>query len=209
MSVLAIATLMALATDPACGRADPDREFAQRLAAIAIKESGGDPLVIGVNPDASRGSGGWRGPVRHGARGCQQSARADLAGPLHRPRVDANQQRQPGPPRPDRRDGVRPVRQHARGCRPLRCRRGQRVELGAPPIQHGRHHGRRGLCGWRGASASSGSGAERKSSPARCSAAFRTPRPAMRALMGRMGACRVQRHPQPPIRPPQRAAHRP
>ena len=62
MSVLAIATLMALATNPACGRADPDREFAQRLAAIAIKESGGDPLVIGVNPDASRGLPG--GAVR-------------------------------------------------------------------------------------------------------------------------------------------------
>jgi len=44
-----------VAQDPRCGRAEPGSEFARRLAAIAIHESGGDPLVIGVNADRVRG----------------------------------------------------------------------------------------------------------------------------------------------------------
>lgn len=44
-----------VAQDPRCGRAEPGSEFARRLAAIAIHESGGDPLVIGVNADRARG----------------------------------------------------------------------------------------------------------------------------------------------------------
>jgi len=44
-----------VAQDPRCGRAEPGSEFARRLAAIALHESGGDPLVIGVNADRVRG----------------------------------------------------------------------------------------------------------------------------------------------------------
>jgi len=44
-----------VAQDPRCGRAEPGSEFARRLAAIAIHESGGDPLVIGVNADRAQG----------------------------------------------------------------------------------------------------------------------------------------------------------
>jgi len=44
-----------VAQDTRCGRAEPGSEFARRLAAIAIHESGGDPLVIGVNADRARG----------------------------------------------------------------------------------------------------------------------------------------------------------
>jgi len=40
---------LALATDPACGAAALGSEFAQRLAAIALHESGGDPVIVGVN----------------------------------------------------------------------------------------------------------------------------------------------------------------
>lgn len=43
-----------VAQDPRCGRAGPGSEFARRLAAIAIHESGGDPLIIGVNADRAR-----------------------------------------------------------------------------------------------------------------------------------------------------------
>lgn len=58
--VLTAAAIMRLATDPACGAASPGSEFAQRLVAIAIHESGdnrsfADPLVIGVNADPVRG----------------------------------------------------------------------------------------------------------------------------------------------------------
>ncbi len=50
MSVLPLAVILALATDPACGAAAPGSEFAQRLAAIAIHESaGGHPFAVGVN----------------------------------------------------------------------------------------------------------------------------------------------------------------
>ncbi len=44
-----------VAQDQRCGRAEPGSEFARRLAAIAIHESGGDALVIGVNADRARG----------------------------------------------------------------------------------------------------------------------------------------------------------
>ncbi len=44
-----------VAQDPRCGRAKPGSEFAKRLAAIALAESGGDPLIIGVNADRARG----------------------------------------------------------------------------------------------------------------------------------------------------------
>ena len=44
-----------VAQDPRCGRAEPGSEFARRLAAIALAESGGDPLIIGVNADRARG----------------------------------------------------------------------------------------------------------------------------------------------------------
>ena len=53
-TALTLAAILALATDPHCGAAAPDGEFASRLAAIAIHESGGDPLVIGVNADPAR-----------------------------------------------------------------------------------------------------------------------------------------------------------
>ena len=53
-SALTLAAILAFAADPHCGAA-PDNEFASRLAAIAIQESGGDPLLIGVNPDPARG----------------------------------------------------------------------------------------------------------------------------------------------------------
>lgn len=53
-TALTLAALLAFATDPHCGAA-PDNEFASRLAAIAIQESGGDPLFIGVNADPARG----------------------------------------------------------------------------------------------------------------------------------------------------------
>lgn len=54
-TVLGLAAILALAADPRCGAAAPDGEFASRLAAIALHESGGDPLVIGVNADPARG----------------------------------------------------------------------------------------------------------------------------------------------------------
>ena len=53
-SALTLAAILAFATDPHCGAA-PDNEFASRLAAIALQESGGDPLLIGVNADPARG----------------------------------------------------------------------------------------------------------------------------------------------------------
>jgi len=54
-TVLGLTAILAFATNPRCGAAAPDGEFASRLAAIAIRESGGDPLVIGVNADPARG----------------------------------------------------------------------------------------------------------------------------------------------------------
>jgi len=54
-TALTLAAVLALAIDPRCGAAAPASEFASRLAAIAIHESGGDPLVIGVNVDPARG----------------------------------------------------------------------------------------------------------------------------------------------------------
>ena len=50
-TALGLAAVLALAADPRCGAAPAGSEFASRLAAIAIHESGGDPLVIGVNAD--------------------------------------------------------------------------------------------------------------------------------------------------------------
>ena len=55
MSALTLAAVIALATNPQCGAAAPGSEFANRLAAIAIHESEGDPLVVGVNADRERG----------------------------------------------------------------------------------------------------------------------------------------------------------
>ncbi len=57
-AVLGIAALTALAVS--CGAAQPGSEFAFRLTAIALHESGdgrggADPLIIGVNPDRARG----------------------------------------------------------------------------------------------------------------------------------------------------------
>ena len=54
-AAMALAAILSLASDPRCGAAPVGSEFASRLAAIAIHESGGDPLVIGVNTDATRG----------------------------------------------------------------------------------------------------------------------------------------------------------
>ncbi len=54
-TALTLAAVLALAADPRCGAAPADSGFASRLAAIAIHESGGDPLVIGVNADRARG----------------------------------------------------------------------------------------------------------------------------------------------------------
>jgi len=54
-TALSLAAILAFATDPHYGAAAPDSEFASRLAAIALHESGGDPLVIGVNADPARG----------------------------------------------------------------------------------------------------------------------------------------------------------
>ena len=54
-TALTLAAVLALAADPRCGAAPAGSEFASRLAAIAIHESGGDPLVIGVNADRARG----------------------------------------------------------------------------------------------------------------------------------------------------------
>jgi len=54
-TALTLAAVLALAADPRCGAAPSGSEFQSRLAAIAIHESGGDPLVIGVNADRARG----------------------------------------------------------------------------------------------------------------------------------------------------------
>lgn len=54
-AALGLAAVLALAADPRCGAAPAGSEFQSRLAAIAIYESGGDPLVIGVNADRARG----------------------------------------------------------------------------------------------------------------------------------------------------------
>jgi type IV secretion system protein VirB1 len=55
VTALALAAVLTLAVDPHCGAATPGSEFAQRITAIALHESGGDPLVIGVNADPARG----------------------------------------------------------------------------------------------------------------------------------------------------------
>jgi type IV secretion system protein VirB1 len=55
MSGLSLAVILSLAADPHCGVAASGSVFQSRLAAIAIHESGGDPLVIGVNADRARG----------------------------------------------------------------------------------------------------------------------------------------------------------
>lgn len=52
---LAFDDVQKVAEDSRCGRADRGSEFARRLPATAIHESGGDPLVIGVNADRARG----------------------------------------------------------------------------------------------------------------------------------------------------------
>lgn len=52
---LAFADVQKLAENPRCGRAEPGSEFARRIAAIAIHESGGDPFIIGVNADRAQG----------------------------------------------------------------------------------------------------------------------------------------------------------
>ena len=54
-TALGLAAILALAADPRCGAAPAGSEFQSRLAAIALHESGGDPLVIGVNADRARG----------------------------------------------------------------------------------------------------------------------------------------------------------
>ena len=54
-AVLGLAAILALAADPRCGKAAAGSEYQSRLAAIAIHESGGDPLIIGVNADRPRG----------------------------------------------------------------------------------------------------------------------------------------------------------
>ena len=54
-TALGIAAILALATDPRCGAAPAGSEFQSRLAAIALHESGGDALIIGVNADRVRG----------------------------------------------------------------------------------------------------------------------------------------------------------
>ncbi len=53
MSVLPLAVVLALASDPACG-ARPGIEPA-RIVAVAQQESGLDPLIIGANADPARG----------------------------------------------------------------------------------------------------------------------------------------------------------
>ena len=55
VTALGLAAVLALASDPQCGAAPAGSEFASRLVAIAFHESGGDPLVIGVNADRTRG----------------------------------------------------------------------------------------------------------------------------------------------------------
>ncbi len=55
VSALTLAAILAFATDPRCGAATEGSELQSRLAAIAIHESGGDPLIIGVNADRVRG----------------------------------------------------------------------------------------------------------------------------------------------------------
>lgn len=60
VSVLTLATVLALATSPQCGGAAPGGELAYRLQAIAVHESGdqrsfADPLLIGLNADRQRG----------------------------------------------------------------------------------------------------------------------------------------------------------
>jgi len=54
-TALTLAAVLALAADPRCGAAPAGSEFQSRLAAIAIHESGGDALIIGVNADRVRG----------------------------------------------------------------------------------------------------------------------------------------------------------
>lgn len=54
MSTLSIVLVLALATDPHCGGAPPG-PFAERLVAIAGKESKRDPLAIGIDPDPEHG----------------------------------------------------------------------------------------------------------------------------------------------------------
>ena len=54
-TVLSLAAILALAADPHCGAAVSDSEFQSRLAAIALHESAGDFLVIGLNADRVRG----------------------------------------------------------------------------------------------------------------------------------------------------------
>jgi type IV secretion system protein VirB1 len=53
-TALTLAAILTLASNPRCGAASAGSEFQSRLAAIALHESGGDPLVIGVNAGRAR-----------------------------------------------------------------------------------------------------------------------------------------------------------
>lgn len=54
-TALTLAAILALASNPHCGAAPEGSEFQSRLAAVALHESGGDALIIGVNADRARG----------------------------------------------------------------------------------------------------------------------------------------------------------
>ena len=93
-AALTLAAILALAADPRCGAAPDGSEFQSRLAAIALHESGGDPLIIGVNADHVRGL-----PAAAIRSTTPQEAAARAVALLA---ADAGQLRPARPPRPDR-----------------------------------------------------------------------------------------------------------
>jgi type IV secretion system protein VirB1 len=55
MTAMTAAAVLALVTSPVCGNVPADSDLAPHVVATVMTESGGDPLIIGVNPDAARG----------------------------------------------------------------------------------------------------------------------------------------------------------
>jgi len=125
-TALSLAAILAFATDPHYGAAAPDSEFASRLAAIALHESGGDP--IGVKLAAHRiadvrlsFASGMGEAAMHVGSGLQEVIESDAAD-------DGDEQHPSGDvPHAPERGGVDSVEQVLRGKKPGIPGRGRRT----------------------------------------------------------------------------------
>jgi len=125
-TALSLAAILAFATDPHCGAAALDSEFASRLAAIALHESGG--ALTGVKLAAHRivdirlsFASGMGEAAMHVGGGLQEVIESDAAD-------DGDEQHPSGdvPHAPERR-GVDSVEQVLRGRKPGIPGRGRRT----------------------------------------------------------------------------------